>query len=266
MAEVSDKLVTNLKVSEKELDAGETTLKTRSVANVLSTRSLLGLLDRPPEIRMMIFRHLLVYPYYLANRLWPIGPRPSVAILRTNKLIHREAFEVLYGENTFFKRFWSSYCFQNWFPRVSDTMQNIHMEIAMCRKSSDIQKFLTLIHYFDPSIIRDTLVVEFLTEFSLVGPLKWFIRALGRFTNFRTILIEVRLYDPFCYHRNIFHLREYLKTALEPLLGYAQGCTILRFHPLDHRNFWREDGDWADSLDGIRLNWKENDMDAATDA
>lgn len=234
--------------------------ETRAVANLVSTRSPLGLLDLPPEIRIMIFRHLLVYPYSLANKLWPIGPRPSVVILRTNKLVHREAFEVLYGENTFFKLFWSSYCFQNWFPRVSDTMQNIHMEIAMCRKSSDIQKFLTLIHYFDPSIIRGTLVVEFLTEFSLVHPLKWFIRALGRFTNFRTI--EVHVHDPLCYHRNIFHLRDYLKTALEPLLGYAQGCNTLRFHPLDHRKPYKEDGDWADSLDGIRLEWKENVMDA----
>lgn len=61
---------------------------------------------------------------------------------------------------------------------------------------------------------------------------------------------------------------EYLKTALEPELGFADNISStehgLRFHPLDHWNRWREPdmGDWGDSLDGIRLEWNQDVINA----
>lgn len=58
---------------------------------------------------------------------------------------------------------------------------------------------------------------------------------------------------------------EYLKLALEPVLGNAEdlsckGNDLLRFHPIDHRGRLSrvsDDDDWVDSLEGICLGWSE---------
>lgn len=60
---------------------------------------------------------------------------------------------------------------------------------------------------------------------------------------------------------------EYLKLALEPVLGDVEDISIeghsrLRFHPLDYRNRLIQevnDGNLADSLEGgFRLEWDED--------
>ena len=69
---------------------------------------LSGAVDLPPEIRLMIYRHLLVRsdPLPQLGPFWSDEPRPAWNILRTCRLIYREASDVLYTENTFHGFFW----------------------------------------------------------------------------------------------------------------------------------------------------------------
>lgn len=61
-----------------------------------------------------------------------------------------------------------------------------------------------------------------------------------------------------------FDMLDYLESALEPVLGSSDYSSrewkCLRFHLVDYRNRCRElyDGDWANSLYGIRLEWEED--------
>lgn len=244
----------------------------RAVGNVIPTRNGPGLLDIPPEVRIMIFRLLLLNPHGLPLPYKPIpsrslplrlflpGSRPSVAILRTCSVIYREAFDILYRENLF------SNCFLplhncSPIPHVMGAIQNILIEITLSEESSDFKSFLKQLNLFgNPAVVRGTLMVDFFIEDPRIGLLKWFIRALGRFTNFKIIELQ-------CCHRDdsiVFHLREYLESALKPVLGYAHSFgdegTGLRFHPMEHKSLRRqsENVDWADFLDGIRLEWNGN--------
>lgn len=58
-----------------------------------------------------------------------------------------------------------------------------------------------------------------------------------------------------------FEVLEHLDATLEPLLGYAEHCSRvgrgLRCYSTDDLNRLDSD-DWADSLDGIRLEWNED--------
>lgn len=65
----------------------------------MPTRSGPGLLDLPAELRLMIFRHLLVSPDDIELVSWAPKLGFSLDLLRKSKLIHREASDVLYGEN-----------------------------------------------------------------------------------------------------------------------------------------------------------------------
>lgn len=245
----------------------------QAAVNDRSTRRRLGLLDLPPEIRVMIFRHLLVNPQGLYFDLARQRPRPSIAILRTNSVIYREASEIFYGENQFRNAFQFTGVLS--FPYgaitrhlwIMDTIRHIHLEINMGAKYSEIRKFLAFMHCFaHPSHARGTLTIEVFISQAEVRPLKWFIRALGRFTNFKTIELHFGWYS-FLLRRKVLHVRQYLITALEPVLGHAEDCgngwIKLRFHPTDHQQVRREpdNSDWADSLDGMRLEWHENTTD-----
>lgn len=248
--------VANSTASDNEPD--KIVSKIQAVANVISTRRPPGLLDLPSEVRVMIFRHLVVFPRGVAFPLWPLRPRPSVNIISTCRLIHREAFHVLYGENQFIDCFRSPYSPLIQSPRIADAVRNVHMVIDMAYRHLEIGKFLNLIQHFgDPAIIRHSLAIDFFVQGPDVTPLTWFVRALGRFTNFKTI--ELQFYD---YLRSdISHLRQHFKTTLKPVLGnagdFGREGKGLEFHPVDHRHLRREQDtdDWADYLDGIRLGW-----------
>lgn len=101
MGEPSDQQVANLTASESEAGVDEATSENQAVANFMSARSPLGLLDLPSEVRLMIFRHVLVSPWGIFLTGWPRTSSPPVAILRTGKLIYTEAFEIFYKENEF---------------------------------------------------------------------------------------------------------------------------------------------------------------------
>lgn len=66
----------------------------QAVVEAISTRSPTGLLDLPTELRLLIFRHLFACPYDSDTSPWVPGPSRPVGILRTSRLIHREAFDV----------------------------------------------------------------------------------------------------------------------------------------------------------------------------
>lgn len=244
-----------------------------AVSNALSTRRRLGLLDLPPELRLMIYRYLLVHPHTLDRSSIAPGYRPFVNILRTSRTIHREALDILYRENQFANCLWpSGYPILPSPPQIIDMIQNIYVDIFLMYNIFLVKKFMKYVHQFgNRFIIRGTLTVDFvfLVHFDRplednIFPVRWFRIALGRFTNFRTVELHA-------YTRGIgeplFDVLEYLKTALEPVLGYAEDgmreANCLRFHPVDHWNRWGEldGGDWADFLDGIRLEWNENVAD-----
>lgn len=231
----------------------------------------------------MIFRHLLVCPHGMDVGLFAIEPRPSLDILRTSRLIHREASEVFYGENLFLsslgamhyylpRRFWTT----NTIPVMAEMIQNVCVEVDLGYIYSAVHNFLQLMPHLgndNSSGVRGTLIVRFNLDHAghrWFIPLRWFIRALGRFTNFRTI--ELNACNVFPIDPDdpdyTFYLVEYLKLSLEPVFGSAEDLSrerngLLRFHPLNHRNRLTEseDNDWADYLDGIRLDEAETIAD-----
>lgn len=269
MAQPSNQPFDNLAAPENEPSVDEAISESQAVVNVVSTRNPPGLLDLPSELRLMIFHHLLFDPDGLDLGLWARRPRPSLDVLQTSRLIHREAFDVLYGENRFSNCIGSTYRHLNSFPRIIDTIRNVHVDMPIYLKYVSTQNFLNYMHHFGkPSTTRDTLTVDIVFNSSSApplvewrNPLKWLIRAMGRFANFRTIELHTDRYDGVrdC-HLNVLN---HLEVALEPVLGCSEYRIIdykgLRFHPKDHQDRIKElnDGDWADTLDGIRLEWNE---------
>lgn len=265
-------------------ESDDATSRNRAVADIITKRT--GLLDLPPEIRLMIFRHVLVYSdslplgsWSLSIRLLSLGfGRPSrhfLSLLATSRLIRREARDVFYKENWF-----DTVCFTQPrsltpVPQITDMIQNIYVRAIWNNTVSfrimHRRKFLKLTKVFgDPSIPRGTLSVEIFVISSERRTRDWLIQTLAKFLNFRTIEL---LFTTSPYSENhdrgeseVFDAREYLRTGLEPVLGCAEifekdgYCwKNLRFHPIDNRNPWKTtNGDWVDSLDGGRLEWNEN--------
>lgn len=183
MAEQNDQPVPNLTASEHEPDA---TLGNQTVANVVSTRSPLGLLDLPPEVRVLIFHHLLVNPQGIKFRMVPLqaalGAQSPLAIFRTSRLMHEEALKVFYGENHFVNflgfmpmSFLLDPLYVRFpFPRIVATIQNIHVEVYLATewyRRIAIQKFLRFMpNLGTPSVLRGTLVVDFSSQLPLCRP------------------------------------------------------------------------------------------------
>lgn len=260
MTESNTQLVAILTASRTQPAVDEITSEEENFANTVSTGSPTELLDLPTEIRLMIFRHLLVYSQPRQDGLWARSTPGAhfLSILRTNRLIYREAFDVMYRETQF------TSCLSRLLlppPQFLETIQHIHQNLfTWCRVGAK-DTLLRIMQCFGAScdgVQRGSLTLDFRFFRSTVRPLKWFIRALGRFTNFRTI--ELHFYHSDVRDRNL-HVIEYFEHALEPILGHSKYSSRegrgLLFDPIDHRNRLRAQnhGDWADSLDGIRLGW-----------
>ena len=237
--------VDSLKVSEME---PKNTSEDQTVTNI-PTRNGPGLLDLPPEIRYLIYRHLLLH-HDLSQLWWHSVPQNYLAVLKTNRLINREASSVFYQENTFADCFWSSYFRMALPPGVIDMLQNVQLtlfvdgteEAAKPFKEDTVATFWKFIKRFgNQSIVRNTLAVTlWVDRFAMpaMPAMPWFTSRLGRFTNFRTIELSFR--DSRVPPSDITNIREYVQTALEPMLGHAEefendGFEVkcLRFHPLD---------------------------------
>lgn len=277
---MTDPLDQHVASSEKKPKVEKATSGDEAVEEVIATRNPTGLLDLPAELRSMIFHHLLVCP--VKSRIWLMtrssGVRRPVEILRTSKLIYREAFDVLYRENNFANCLLSKSNFLRRFPRVIDAIQNIYFKIDLDPVNVPFDGFLRSMRYFgNPSIIRGTLTIDFwFGAFHkrplkvCMSPLRWFVRALARFTNFRTIELNLYDFDMVDAPERVMRVLDSFKAGLESVLGRITESTnnrgnSLRFHPLDHRNRARGPSadDWADSLsDGIRLEWNQDLINA----
>ncbi|MCJ1262086.1 hypothetical protein MMC22_001956 [Lobaria immixta] len=185
-----------------------------------------------------------------------------------SKLIYDEAFDVLYKENRVDFWFWYPPSPITRVPRVVDTIQNIETEIFLDTAFSDskeprtdVARFEKLMPFFgNHSIIRRNLGLLLHVGQTDPHSLKWLVGALGRFTNFRTITLQLSSYDYWAPHNDFSEWCERLKIALEPVLGYAEQFDVqewtsssigLRFHPVDNRNQSRE----PDDGDCDYLNW-----------
>lgn len=271
MTEANDQPIAKLTASGNETNIDEATSRNQAVVNASSTGHRPQLFDLPPEVRRMIFRHLLVIPDGFDFRFLNPRPGPSINILRTSRLIYEEAFEVLYRENLFSNCLGLVTSPLTQFPRIINTIRNVHVNTLIIGRFFPRQDFLRYLHHFGgPSITRGTLTVDLLLDplssipqgmLEWSFPLKWFIRAMGRFTNFRTIELYCNRRG-FGYHS--LHVLEFLESALEPVFGKSEHSSRegngLKFHQTRYRNrrSERNDGDWADFLDGIRLKWNED--------
>lgn len=96
--------------------------------------------------------------------------------------------------------------------------------------------------YRNPDLTRGCLTIQFFIGRSTAriseDPsffLRWFVRAPGRFTNFRAVQLHVE--NRGVLNRN-FDVIEYFKFALEPVRGFAENNSRTKnsalFHPLDH--------------------------------
>lgn len=89
--------------------------------------------------------------------------RTGVGILRTCRLIHREAFDILYRENLFIEshQWWPLTQIQ--FPRVINAIQKLFIDsMSMQLNNSEVRWFLKLVHHYgNPSIICNSLYMGF---------------------------------------------------------------------------------------------------------
>ena len=231
--------------------------------NVMSTRSELGLLSIPAELRVLVFRHLLLEHRPLSTYWLGSGYQPFPAIFETCALIRREAFQVMYEENVFFIGFAH--------PRISilnnrqvrDTIQNVRVDAYLTNPFPQPRRlnFIHVIREFgSPAIIRGTFhIIYHVGHNNPVHLLAWFATGLGRFTNFRTIRIEFVDSSP-PIEGLCTLLAELHEETFTPILGPAEFFADARgvqFHPLDYLNSLPPvvDVDWMENLDGIRLTW-----------
>lgn len=270
-------------VNDEVSNTREAELENRSVAteaasenssstNVISTNSRLGFLSLPGELRLSVYRELLLHDHPLSTE-WPgAGYQPFPAILHTCTLIRREAFQVMYGENTFYMDFMhpTHSILKN--RQLRDRIQNVEFEANLCDLSSQT-KFLHLMREFgSPSIVRGVLNIIFRVGASENDGLhSWFAVSLRKFTNFRIIQIEYvaafRSSLPGAYdlaQQLCPILCDAHKHSLTPVFGPAISFTCrhgLRFRPQSYLNSLPPDVDWMHHLDGIRLNWNQDPTD-----
>lgn len=265
--------VTNLIAPDHELEVEKAISRERVVSDIIPTHGP-GLLDLPTEIRLMIFRHLLFHPPGIETASFSTTFRPAVDLLRTNREIHREAFDILYRENRFYSYVGFAYFAPIRSPRVVHAIQNIGINLTVYKEVIPPSGFLELGRiYGKTSTIRGSLVIILWSFTEILHPLTWFVPAMGEFTNFKKI--ELELFDGYGRVSDLYlsQVCNYLQTNLEHVFGHAErfekACNeygrrkCLRFYPVDHQNRERNrdreqrTDDLADSLDGIRLEWNE---------
>lgn len=279
-----------------------TAIETQSTPSSASTRN--WILFLPPEIRLMVYRNLLRLPDRLLLDLPAVWACPTVqavtGIVRTSKLIRLESIDVFYRENTFLIRRFPRFTI---FPsrQIGDRIQNLAFGISLLTTSQgDRDQFICIIKNFgDPSIIRGTFNVRFVlpTRYRLRRtPLQFYLRGLGRFTNFQIVGVDLAYWRECTLNiaRHFPRLENALKFVLGParhratgqgqtflLQRYVQGTMRprpmghdLTFHPQQFLNAQRflnaqlsqKNVDGMDYLDGIRLGWNKNELETDQNA
>lgn len=241
----------------------------------------------PPEIRLIIYRYVLLLPYavpygvpydfrwiftdlrnvnylpfvsFFHAWLHP-GVRAVTGILLTSRLIQEECLPVFYRENTF--------VFPSWFSRFSllpprhigDMIQNFTVDISLPPKyrDSDRERSLDIIRTVsDLAIIRGRFSVHFSLPLrrGRGAPLRFYLRCLGRFTHFKVVEVDFAESRPAQTTMHCECVQNALQSVLGPAKPYATGYLRgLRFHPQRFLNAQpsQESVDWIDRLDGLRL-------------
>ncbi|MCJ1262425.1 hypothetical protein MMC22_002295 [Lobaria immixta] len=231
-------------------------------------RSRLGFLSLPAEIRLLVYREM-----YLPNTaaIYWRELETIPALLATCKLIMKEAFAVLWGENPFE---WGSTpppLLPNPLHRVVDAIQTLEVSLPLGKVSAT---FIDLIHRFgDPARIRHTLKISFVLynvhESFDSRQIRWFISGLGRFTNFRVVEIAIgRYFQPLPISN---HLSQWVAKAMQTRLGPCKPRADkkgLVWHPQAYLNAQRPQAlvDWIDLLEGIRLDRNRDGASADSNA
>ncbi|MCJ1469717.1 hypothetical protein MMC07_008358 [Pseudocyphellaria aurata] len=249
-------------------DANEAAAESLSTNN---TSRPLGFLSLPPELRKMIYRHLLVEDYPLSTS-WPFSYSLHLpAIVDTCEQIRREAMQVMFAENTFFIS--STHPTDSMLSDryIRDTIQHVHFGAWLNHNPRLIKKnFIHLLREFgSPAPARGVLDIVFQADTHPPHDLlAWFATHLRRFTNFRTVKLEflphtddVRAYDgsdlTYAQRQLCPLLCESFRRALAPVFGPAEPFGYhrgVRFHPRKYLDsIPRESDDWTDHLDGIRM-------------
>ncbi|MCJ1267500.1 hypothetical protein MMC22_007385, partial [Lobaria immixta] len=253
-------------VLETHSDTNQVASENISAANIVSISHQVSFLSLPAELRVLIFRHLLLSSCSLSTYWDGTDSECFPAILNTCRLIRREAYQVYFGENTF--------CDFFKLPRLSilnirpirDTVQNIQFVVWLNGPSSPQAKlsFIRMIHELgSPTDARGTLFMNFFVGNARNDVLSWYAKGLPRFTNFRTIRVEFfggstdtlakHLCSLLCHNQEL---------NFSPLFGPAEYFADgrgLQFRPRRYLNTLppEVEVDWIDYLDGVRLNWSE---------
>lgn len=238
---------------------------------IISTRN--WFLYLPPEIRLIIYHHVLLLPHDVNYDFPMVWRHPEVqavtGILRTSRLIRGEAIDVFLRENTFVFLPWlMSLPIMASIPQSNDRIQNFTVDILLCPPwYQSLHPFFTAImrHLGDTTIIRGTLSVHFTIDLDddVHGAhFRSYLRGLGRFTNFQ--VVEIDFVDPMRRAQSTAMHCDFLHNALRFVLGPAKPYTEgegLIFYPQRFMNAQppRENVDWIDLLDGIRLDWDRDE-------
>ncbi|MCJ1465812.1 hypothetical protein MMC07_004431 [Pseudocyphellaria aurata] len=246
--------------STQNQSLGSATARTQ-LTTVTSTRN--WILYLPPEIRRIIYRHVLQEPYELSWNWLPLlfqsGVQALSGLFFTSRLIYRESIEAFYRVNTFYVHTWNPRLTISPSRPMSQLLQNLHVPVWLSVLGHRHRRqFVEVMNAFgDPNIMRDTLYVEFKMFPPSDGvprpSMQFYHRGLGRFTNFR--LVEVEIY--FTNRPDLSCAMQYagIENALQKVLGPARcgslrnGRNGLTFHPQRNGQPPQESVDWIDHLD-----------------
>lgn len=247
--------------SMNEIESEDEPITNQEESNMSNS---VGFFSLPAELRVLVYRHLLVEDAPLTT-YWPsplYSPIPN--ILRTCQLIRQEAFPVMYGENTFFVSIMHPRHSILRSQRISETMQNVGINVRLYDRIPSFNFIHVIREFGSPAIIRRTLSIVLGVNNSQNSFLPWFVRAVPRFTNFRKVQIEfIDDSRQGNAHGLCLELCNTHRDTFTPVLGpsdsYANGRG-LRFQPQDFLNSLppAADVDWMDLLNGIRLNWNRD--------
>ena len=196
-----------------------------STTKTLPPSNRLGFLSMPPEVRLEIYRLLLLSQFAMST-YWIGTYRPFPALLHTSTEIRREAFRVFYGENTFhigFKHPMVSILNQQ---QIRDTIQFVNFAVGGAKDASPNETrrgFIDLIEAFgSPAIVRHTLLLGIHVDLIFINHLlAWLTRGLARFTNFRAVKLLFTLDDLNTFESRLSYASRRMHEILRPSLGPA---------------------------------------------
>lgn len=185
-------------------------------------------------------------------------------ILKTSSLIRREAFQVMYGENTFLISPSYSRTHALYTPPIRDVVRKVQVDVNSNDRWPYLARgsFIPVIRAFgSPAIIRGTLDIILRVNHPVNELLDWLAVALCRFKNFETVKI---VFADSGYAASIcVALREEHMDTFTSYLGPARPFDTeygLTFHPRQFQDSLppKVEVDWQEYLDGIRLTWNED--------